>query len=271
MMTSISQAQTTSKHKDIIAWLAPERYAVDYCTDHSEDAKAVRHSNTCQWLLSTDAFVQFCHVTRSCGSFLWIYAQPGAGKIVLSAFLIAHFALHQQSDCVLSFFCKDTGDDKRTPIAIARSLLDQLFQALKERALGSIMTQDISLAIKESGHATALKYATVWKLFLNHISGLAFAIIMVDALNECHGPEILIQSLRSMANSLNVQVILTSRKEEHLYQLLHKCPSLGRSPDDVDSDIKACVKAKVASNHWLRGNVDPSNKCRKSCEKCRRE
>ena len=251
MMTSILQAQTNSKKREIIAWLAPTGYAVDYYTDDFTNAKAVRHFNTCQWLLSTDAFVQFRHVTRPSGSFLWIYAQPGAGKTVLAAFLIEHLALHQQSGCVLFFFCKDSDNDKRTPIAIARSLLYQLFQALRERAVGSTLTQELSLAMEESGHATALRFATVWRIFSNHISDLAPAIIIVDALDECRDPEILIRSLRSMANSLNVQVILTSRKEEHLYQLLHECPSLGIGPDDLDSDIKAFVQAKVASSPRL--------------------
>ena len=251
MITSISQVQSSSNQKDIIAWLAPTGYPVDYYIDDFTNAKAVRHSNTCQWLLSTDGFIRFSHVTRSSGSLLWIYAQPGAGKTVLTAFLIEHLALHQRLGFVLFFFCKDTDDDKRTAIAIARSLLYQLFHVLRERALVSALTQEISLAMEESGHAKALRFATVWKIFSNHISDLGPAMIIVDALDECRDSETLVSSLRSMANSHNVRIILTSRREEHLYQLLHECPYLEIGPDDVDSDIKAYVKAKVASSPRL--------------------
>ena len=245
------EAQSSSRQKDIITWLAPTGYTVDYYMEDFESAKAARHANTCQWLLVRDAFVQFNQATQIGGSFLWIYAQPGAGKTVLAAFLVDHFALHQQSGCVLFFFCKDTDDDKRTPIAIARSLLYQLFHTLRERATISSLTEELSLAMEESGHKTALNFSTVWKIFSNHVSDLPPATIIVDALDECRDSAILIQSLRSMASSYNVRVILTSRKEEHLHQLLYQSPSLEVVEDDVDADIKAFVEAKVAASPRL--------------------
>ena len=251
MMTSLSEVQSSSKQKDIIAWLAPTGYAVKYYMEDLANAKAARHANTCQWLLARDAFVHFSQATCSGGSFLWIYAQPGAGKTVLAAFLVDYFALHQQSGCVLYFFCKDTDDDKRTPTAIARSLLYQLFYALRKRALVSALIEELSAAMDESGHKTAHEFATVWKTLSNHISALTPAIIIVDALDECHNSEVLIQSLRSMASSHNVRVILTSRKERYLYQLLHESPSIEIAPEDVDSDIKAFVEAKVAASPRL--------------------
>lgn len=250
-MTSLSEAQNSSRQKKIIAWLAPTVYAVDYYKEDFENAKAARHASTCQWIVARDAFIHFSQVSPSGGSFLWIYAQPGAGKTVLAAFLIDHIALHQQPCCVLFFFCKDTDDDKRSSIAIARSLLYQLFQALRQRAMMTILTEEISLAIEESGHKRALKFDTVWKIFTNHISNLAPATIVVDALDECHDLEIIIKSLRSMADTHNVGIILTSRKEDHLYQLLHSNPSLEVTPDDIDADIKAFVEAKVSASPRL--------------------
>ena len=245
------EAQSSSRQKDIITWLAPIGYTVDYYVEGFESAKAARHANTCQWLLVRDAFVQFNQATQIGGSFLWIYAQPGAGKTVLAAFLVDHFALHQQSGCVLFFFCKDTDDDKRTPIAIARSLLYRLFHTLRERATISSLTEELSLAMEESGHKTALNFSTVWKIFSNHVSDLTPATIIVDALDECRDSAILIQSLRSMTSSYNVRVILTSRKEEHLHQLLYQSPSLEVVEDDIDADIKAFVEAKVAASPRL--------------------
>lgn len=249
--TSLLEAQNSSRQKDVIAWLAPTGYAVDYYMEDFANAKAVRHDNTCQWLLARDAFVQFSQAITRAGAFLWIYAQPGAGKTVLAAFLVDHFASRQPSVCVLFFFCKDTDEDKRTSVAIARSLLYQLFLALRERAAVSALIEELSLAMDESGHKTALSFSAVWKIFSNHISDLTSATIVVDALDECRDSEILIQSLRSMASSCNVAVILTSRKEEHLYQLLHQSPSLEVAPDDIDVDIKAFVEAKVAASPRL--------------------
>lgn len=249
--TSLMEAQSSSRRKEIIAWLAPAGHAVEYYVEDFDNAKAARHANTCQWLLAKDAFVRFSQIIPGRGAFLWIHAQPGAGKTVLAAFLVDHFASPQQSGCVLYFFCKDTDDDKRSPIAIARSLLYQLFHALRARAAVSALTEELSLAIDESGNETARSFSSVWKIFSNHISDLTPVTIIVDALDECCDPEILIQSLRSIADSYNVAVILTSRREEYLYQLLHQSPSLEVAPDDIDADIQAFVEAKVAASPRL--------------------
>ena len=73
----------------------------------------------------------------------------------------------------------------------------------------------------------------------------------MDALDECRDSKILIQGLRSLASSCEVAVLLTSRKEEHLYQLLRQGPSLEVSPADIDADIRAFVEAKVAASPRL--------------------
>ena len=249
--TVLLDAQNSSRQKEIIAWLAPTGYAVDYYMDDFTNARIARHANTCRWILARDTFLEFGRVTHTGGSLLWIYAQPGAGKTVLAAFLVEHFALHQQSGGVLYFFCKDTDDDKRTAIAVARSLLYQLFHTLSERAMASRLSEDLSLAMDKSGHKTALNFATMWKIFSDHISDVSPVTIVVDALDECHDSEMLVRSLRSMGDSNNVSVILISRKEDFLYQLLHQGPSLEVSPDDIDEDIKAFVEAKVAASPRL--------------------
>lgn len=247
---SLLEARSSSRQRNIIAWLAPTGYGVEYYLEDFANAKAARHAKTCQWLLAKNTFVQFSQTTGG-DAFLWIYAQPGAGKTVLAAFLVDYFASRQQSGGVLFFFCKDTDDDKRTAIAVARSLLYQLFHALRERLMASALVQELFDAMNESGHKTALNFPTIWKIFSDHISDLTPATIVVDALDECRDSQILTQNLRSLASSCDVAVILTSRKEEHLYQLLHQSPSLEVAPDDIDADIRAFVEAKVAASPRL--------------------
>ena len=174
---ALSETQSSSRQKDIIAWLAPTSYGVDYYMEDFANAKAARHTNTCHWLLARDDFVQFCQTSPTDDAFLWIYAQPGAGKTVLAAFLVDHFASRQRTSCVLFFFCKDTDDDKRTPIAVARSLLYQLFHAIRERLMASTLIQELSDAMEESGHKTAFNFPSIWRIFSNHISDLAPATI----------------------------------------------------------------------------------------------
>ena len=249
--TSLLEAQGSIRQREIIAWLAPTGCAVDYYLEDLANGKAARHANTCQWLLARNTFIQFSETITRSGALLWIYAQPGAGKTILAAFLVDHFALRQQSGCLLFFFCKDADDDKRTSIAIARSLLYQLFLALRERDMVSALIEELSFAVDESGHKTALSFSAIWKILSSHISVLKPATIIVDALDECRDSDTLIRSLRSMASAYNVAVILTSRKEEHIHQLLNQIPSLEMTKDDIDADIKAFVQAKVAASPRL--------------------
>ena len=65
-------------------------------------------------------------------------------------------------------------------------------------------------------------------------------------LNECHDPEVLIAGLQTLAVSQNVRVIVTSRKEAHLYKALGSNESLKITQNDFNADIGAFFEAKVA-------------------------
>lgn len=250
---TLLKALDLEHQRDIIAWLAPTTYEVDYYVDDLISARAARHVDTCQWVLNKDIFVQFNERVPREGSLLWIYAQPGAGKTVLSAFLIDRYndgqGLRQLP--VLYFFCRNTDAEKNKQFAILRSLVYQLFQALRTRSMSSSMSNDLALALAESGQRKASNFDKMWRIFINHITDLAPSIILVDALDECEDSSILIKHLQSLASSHQVAVILISRKEDILYRLLHQCDSLEIMAEDVDADIKAFVDAKVNASSCL--------------------
>ena len=239
--------------RDIIAWLAPTTYEVDYYVDDLISARAARHVDTCRWVLAKDVFMQFNEKLLREGSLLWIYAQPGAGKTVLSAFLVDYFNHGQGSRQlpVLYFFCRNTDAEKNKPFAVLRSLVYQLFQALRKRSMSSSMSKDLALALAESGQKRASSFDKMWQIFVNHITDLVPVTILVDALDECEDSPILIQNLQSWASSLQVAVILISRKEDILYRLLHQCDSIEIMAEDVDADITAFVDAKVNASTCL--------------------
>lgn len=247
------KAQDLEHQRDIMAWLAPEIYEANYYIDDLVAARTARHVATCKWLLSKDVFVHFNQRVLQEGSLFWIYAQPGAGKTVLAAFLVDHFSdshnPHQAP--VLYFFCKNTDAEKNNPSAIIRSLLYQLFQALGKRSMSSSMSKDLTSAMLESSQKRAINFDKMWQIFFRHIADLAPATILVDALDECEDPSTLIENFQSLANSCHVAVILTSRKEAVLYKLLHQSTSIEIMAEDVDADIRAFVEAKVAASSCL--------------------
>lgn len=150
---AILKAQDVEHQRDIIAWLAPATYEVGYYVDDLTSARTARHIDTCRWVLGKEVYIQFTQIVVQKGSLLWIYGQPGAGKTVLSAFLIDHLS-HSQGSClspVLYFFCRNTDTEKDNPIAVLRSLLYQLFQALRRQSMSSSMSKQLNSAMVESG------------------------------------------------------------------------------------------------------------------------
>lgn len=250
---TILKAQQLDHQRDIITWLAPATYEIDYYNDDLVSARAARHIDTCRWVLLKDVFIHFNQRFLREGSFLWIYAQPGAGKTVLSGFLVDYFSRDQCSSLnpVLYFFCRNTDAEKNKPISVVRSLVYQLFHALRRRSMSSSLSEALTSAINESGQKKASNFEKMWQIFINHITDLTSATILVDALDECEDSSTLIRNFQSLASSHHVAVILISRKEDNLYRLLHQSNSLEITKEDVDADVKAFVEAKVNASSCL--------------------
>ena len=180
-------AQSTAHQKEIIAWLAPTAYDVDFYVNDLNNARTARHPTTCCWLLANDTFIQFSQTSLQRGALLWIYAQPGAGKTVLSAFLIDHLRKSQRPDGVpvLYFFCKNTDADKNISAAVIRSLLYQMYQIFRTQRVSSSLEDDLNIAVNESGGKRAVGFSTLWKIFSKHILDSNPITILIDALDEC--------------------------------------------------------------------------------------
>ena len=125
------QAGDSQRQKEITTWLAPIAYDANYFVRDQEAARALRHPNTCRWVLDKQGFQEWSTGAEPRGP-LWIYAKPGAGKTILSSFLIDHYQFEKdagEARKVFYFFCKDADADKNKPISVVRSLLYQLYSA----------------------------------------------------------------------------------------------------------------------------------------------
>ena len=76
-------------------------------------------------------------------------------------------------------------------------------------------------------------------------------MIILDALDECQDPQSLVRGLKSISSESSIKVIVTSRKEPHLYKQLNAGLSLDIGPDDISSDIHAFIIAKVSKSPRL--------------------
>ena len=128
MNQALLQVESSTQQKEVIAWLAPSAHEIGYFKEDLNGARQSRHPNSCRWLHAKNEFQEF---QRQKNSLLWIYAQPGAGKTILSSFIVDEFQSKYESDCVLYFFCKEADSDKNTAVAIVKSLTYQLYQILR--------------------------------------------------------------------------------------------------------------------------------------------
>ena len=186
-------------------------------------------------------------------SFLWIYARPGAGKTVLSSFLIDYFKSPEASSSkdILYFYCKNTDSDKSTPMAIIRSLLYQLYRMLDQIGRSSSLTEDIESKMNNSGQQRALEFNSVWQIFSTHVLDLTQPTVILDALDECQDPSSLVQKLKSFCDSSKISVIATSRKEGDVYKKADGSLSFKIAPEDIDADVASFIEAKVTKNPKL--------------------
>ena len=137
---SVNQAildlHSSAREKEIIAWLAPTNYDVDYYKNDLANARDLRHPKTCEWVFSIEELTRLlgpahtnleCHVQDE--SLLWIYARPGLGKTIVVSRLIDFYKsedkyLHQYH--LFYFFCKNSDTDKITSLSYAVSPLPTL-------------------------------------------------------------------------------------------------------------------------------------------------
>ena len=113
------------------------------------------------------------------------------------------------------------------------------------------LTADLEKAMDKTGKRQAIDFAPIWAIFADHVRCNSPALIVLDALDECHDSEQLLQAVKLLLSSNFIKVIVTSRKEAHLFTQLSSNLSLEITAEDINSDIAAYVEAKVSESPRL--------------------
>lgn len=248
----IATVNTASAHKEIVRWLAPIEYEAEYYTDDLEHARKLRHPGSCEWIRSQPNFRCWSETTVSFSeSLLWIHAIPGAGKTVLSSFLIDHIAPFgfRPSSIVFYFFFKSTDIDKNSITAAARSLLYQLYKT--RGSIDAALVDDIKKHLDDSGQIHAKSFKKIWSLFCEHAANVTGLMIVIDALDECIEPQLLISGLQQLCKDSAVKIVVTSRREQELVQNLRDWMSIEMGAKETTADIAAFLAYKVSRSPKL--------------------
>ena len=144
-----------------------------------KDRNPPRVTGTCRWALEHDQFRNWRSSTYD--ALLWISADPGCGKSVLSKSLVDH-DLHSGSDLVTIcyFFFKDNEEQDNLAIALC-TLLHQLFNqqsSLLRYALPSW---------EKNGDKLRQESREMWRIFRQCAADSATppVLCVLDALDEC--------------------------------------------------------------------------------------
>ena len=152
---------------------------------------------------------------------------------------------------VIYFFCKSLDADKNNATAVLRSLLFQLYKLTQEQGTQTLLTANIEKAMDESGKRQAVDFTPIWTIFADHVKSISATLIVLDALDECQDAEQLLLAMKSLVPSKLIKIIVTSRKEAHLFTQLRSSLSLEITAEDIHSDIVAYVEAKVLGSPRL--------------------
>ena len=182
---------------------------------------------------------------------LWLTGVPGAGKTVLSSFVInkcSESLNTRPSAPVLYFFFKATDSDKNSVLAVTRSLVYQLYLLFPAR-----LCPDIVSLKDNSGKDNALSDQRLWDLFVKHAKDTADLTIVLDALDECDGVDVLLGRMMLLLQRCRAKSFVVSRKEENIARALEDYPNIVITPKDVEVDIQSYIVAEIDKIPRFRG------------------
>ncbi|KAL9041699.1 MAG: hypothetical protein Q9214_004018 [Letrouitia sp. 1 TL-2023] len=235
----------------IIKWLSPsDIYEPDFFEADFEKANKKRHPGTCEWIKNKQLFRDWEKIDKGA---LVIYGIPGAGKTILSSYLIqrlVHDIEPGSPKLGLYFYFDNKDEHKRSPVAAIRSLVYQLYSHLREQGRAKLMIQELDLRMQNSANERSNNYDRLWAVFKTVIiSDKLDVTVVLDAMDECNGPKAFIRDLKKLATSVKFRVIVTSRSDNHVVPVFageEGTPALYITTEDVKKDIVSYVEAQVA-------------------------
>ena len=213
---------------------------------------------TCQWVLQHNLYNNWRNTSFS--SLLWISADPGCGKSVLSKFLVNAELKASETRKTCYFFFKDDNDEQKTAANALCGLLHQLFS--QEPRLSKYAES----FLKANGEHLKTNFHLLWEILVV-VSGDPDAgeiICTLDALDECTSSDrkVLLQKLCDFyrefsesegKNTSNLKFLVTSRAyqdiEMEFNDLKYYIPMIHLSGEEetatITIEIDLVIKAEI--------------------------
>ena len=141
-----------------------------------------RITGTCQWFLDHRKYKEWL---RNESSWLWVTADPGCGKSVLSRFLVDHclrrLTGESRADSVCYFFFKDDSEENKSATHAMCAILHQLFSQKSQLVRYALP------AFRLNGTKLARLFDELWDVFVSATDDpeAGTTICVLDAIDEC--------------------------------------------------------------------------------------
>ena len=218
---------------------------------------ATRQPGTCNWFLKHSRFQTWREDPSS--KLLWVSANPGCGKSVLSKCLVEEnlATLDPQHATICYFFFKDVSPDSRSIAKALSAILHQLFTKIPGLVKHALSFFD------ENGDEISSMFSTMWEILENAAADLRAGeiVCVLDALDECEEAQqiTLIEKLKTFYSRAEgsgvpkqkLRFLLTSRPyrniRTHFHSLIRQFPAIHLSGDDESDLIKEEIDLVIQS------------------------
>ncbi|KAI5782033.1 hypothetical protein DFH27DRAFT_281941 [Peziza echinospora] len=222
------------------------------------------HSGTCTWLLREPEYVNWRDRIPGISNILVVQGNNGFGKSVLATWVIGNLCGPATSDLrqprnkpiVLDFFFRNGRSFAESTEDMARSLADQLLihsggpkqcVDVDERCIRVIDN------LRQSGQRATFQNA--WTAFQDMAKVIERPIyIVIDAIDEC-SPAFRTELLDAFQNldcrGLGIHLLMTSRPEYSLTDVINQWPSLDFSNSAVKADIHLYLTSRLVHQKYI--------------------
>lgn len=183
------------------------------CPSSEDDYNSIKRNwvpNTCIWVLEDPKTALWLEPNPE-ARILWYSAPPANGKSTIAAFMVDH--LRKLGLPCQFFFFKHSDHDKRSVASCFRALTYQVANDMDpfRRELSQIPSSSWGL---DSGADPALLWRTMFEKVLRRTANSAIYWV-IDALDECDSPRVLVECLRSIREAnLPLKILLLSRNTD---------------------------------------------------------
>ncbi|KAI9765965.1 MAG: hypothetical protein M1840_006972, partial [Geoglossum simile] len=237
-----------------------------------KDRNPDRVERTCQWFLKHPNF-QTWHQSNT-SSLLWVSADPGCGKSVLSKSLVEKELKSTESRTTCYFFFKDDDVKQKSATNALSALLHQLFSQRK------FLIQHAIPAYGNEGHQLPTLFHKLWAILTEAATDpkAGEVICILDALDECEesGRYNIIKALNAFYKKVNsaegnlsrFKFLATSRPyldiERRFTELTHDMPTVHlqgeKESKAISEEINLVIHFEVYKNVGLELNLNDSER-----------